>query len=501
MTHDLRIYDGEKAVRLEDLPPEAWRVITGGAIGGDAEVKKLWKAVPWLFRGVNIRAAALSKMPFTIFDGDNEIDSSKNYQNALGWWPNPEATLFLIESSLTLMGRAYVFKVRNRLRKIEALRYLVPTSITPKIDDQVGLISFKRQLSQGEIELVKENLVWFWMRDAFTEIGPPSTSPGKNALRAANVLFDVDNFVGAFFKRGAIKATLLTVPRGTAEDQRDRLESWWRKVFSGVGNAWAARVLNADAVKAVTVGEGIQELSNTDLTDEKREDIAIALGIPKDVLFSDAANLATAKQDDFRLYDQTVNNQAKFIQGVLNTLLFNPLDFSIKFHPEVLQVSQEEEVQRSGALVNLERANIPPWTGVKVLGFDFPPDVTDEQIEEEIREYMEFKSELNISPADAETNPRTPGSPQGVRSVLGEYLKHALRRHKAGKTIKGTKDAPPFEHDGLLDNTFVAAIGGALNAAKTEADIKRIFRNAEADEREHKKHIGGNLENVWENYP
>jgi hypothetical protein len=234
MTYDIKIIDGEKATRLEDFSPEAWTILTGGATGQDSDIQKLYGSVPWLNRGVGIRSAAMAKMPFTIFDGENEFDTSDNYQNKLGWWPNPDATLALVEASLTLMGRAYLFKVRGALNIIQHLRYLLPTSITPKFDEEEGLIGFKRKTKSGERDIAPENLVWFWHRDAFTEIGPPSTSPAKTAMRAAGVLFNVDTFVDSFFERGAIKASLLAVARSTPPAERDRAKNWFARVLSGV---------------------------------------------------------------------------------------------------------------------------------------------------------------------------------------------------------------------------------------------------------------------------
>ena len=49
-------------------------------------------------------------------------------------------------------------------------------------------------------------------------------------------------------------------------------------------------------IHPVRVGEGVGELSDSDLVKEKREDIATALGIPQTILFSQAANYATAKE-------------------------------------------------------------------------------------------------------------------------------------------------------------------------------------------------------------
>ncbi len=477
--------NGAKAIRLEDLPAEAWTVLTGGHAHG--ELNTLYEAVPWLFRGVNVRSTALSKMPFAIFDGENEIDNSSNYKNVVGWWPNPKKDLWLIEASLSMTGRAYMFKTRTDFMNnliIQRLRYLTPHTINPKLDKELGLVGFKRTLSPDKIIPV-DDIVWFWHPDYQVEIGPPHTSPALAASRAAGVLFNIDNFVAAFFERGAIKASILATPRGTLKDERAKLKSWWERTLSGIKNAFATQIINADDVKVITIGEGIQELSNVELTKEKRQDISTALGVPQNLLFSDDANFATAKQDDFRLIDQTIEPESLLIEGFFNELLFSRLGLSLKFFPEALQISQEEEVRRSAAMVNYERANFPPWVTTQMLGIDLPIGMTNEDLEEQIKEYQMFKASLNppktLSPLIQDPSTADPEAGK----VLKSYENHALKRLDAGKKIKGTKDAPVFDGNGKVSEVLLASIGGALNNIKSSEDIKRIFANAKQ----------------WENYP
>ena len=479
--YDIKLIDGEKSVRLEDLPPEAWRVITGTDINVDS-LKKLYTAVPWLFRGIDIRANAMAKVPFSISKGENVIDESTDYKNVVGFWPKPFETLSLIEASLTLTGKGYLLKAENQFGFLKVLRYLVPTTVRPKIDSEIGLTHFERSIGGVSKNYTLEEIVWFWLRDAFTEIGPPDTSPAKAAIRAAGVLFNVDTFVDAFFKRGAIKAMLLAVPKGTAKGERQKLKAWYRRLFEGISKAWATAVVS-EKIVTTTVGEGIQELSNTNLTKEKREDIAVAIGVPQNILFSDDANFATAKQEDFRLYDLTISAEVKLIEGVLNVHVFEPQGFSIKFHPQSLQIFQEEEVNRSAALVNLVRSEIPPILGMQILGYDLPPDLDWEELEKRIMENMELKAALRIPAGNLATdlNPNIPSSsllPQ--RSVMDSYRNHAHKRFKEGKPIKGTKGAPVFDAGDEIPLTMLAAVGSALNRVKTPEDINRIFANARA---------------------
>ena len=133
-----------------------------------------------------------------------------------------------------------------------------------------GLKGFTRIIGSTQIELATDEVVYFWLPDPSIEVGPPSWSPVKAALRAAGVLGSMDKFTTNFFDRGAIKATLLTVPATTRKADRETLRSWWRTVFGG-SKRLCNWVINADDVKPVVIGEGIESLSNARLTREKRK--------------------------------------------------------------------------------------------------------------------------------------------------------------------------------------------------------------------------------------
>jgi hypothetical protein len=233
------------------------------------------------------------------------------------------------------------------------------------------------------------------------------------------------------------------------------------------------------------------------LTKEKRQDITVALGVPANILFSDDANFATAKQEDFRLYDQTLLTEIKIIETNLNLHVFHPQGFSIKFHPQTLQIFQEEEVNRSAALVNLVRSNVPLIPGMKILGYDLPPEMDWEDLAKLILEDMELKASLRIPAGNFATDnpPNTAPSTQRTTQskALDTYKSHAIKRFRDGKKIKGTKNAPSFDAGQDIPKTLLAAVGGALNRAKSIKDINRIFADAQKSEKMH------NI--TWEDYP
>ena len=370
---------GANGIKSLSLTSDAdWvRVLEGEAGGGNTG--EAFRKVAWLYRGVMLRAQAVAGLPFTIYRDGEELDHSASYANEVGFFPDPARLLALVEAALTLHGYAYLFVRRNRVRPL-GLRYVDPSTVEPVIDARAGLTGFKRDLNGQKDVYEVGDLVYFWGVDPLVEIGHPRVSPASAALAAANVLMHVDGFASAFFKRGAIKATVFSAPAGIPEAERLRFRDWLRRFFGGgIETAHAIEVLNADKTEATIIGEGIHELADTALTTEKREDIATALGVPHSLLFSNAANYATARQDDMHFMQKTVLPEARLIEQTLNTQLFERVGCRFAFRPEELSSFQEEEARRAEALGHLAEW-MPVEVAMRVLGFDLPSGVSWEQV-------------------------------------------------------------------------------------------------------------------------
>ena len=172
MDDKLILVDGQKSIELSQYPDEAWTWLSGEPDSGKSGVRDFYKGIPWLYRGATLRADAVAKMPFAIFRGETEVDSSTEYQNVVDVMPNPKHTLKLIELSLTLMGMAYLFNIRNVRRTLD-LKYLNPTTIEPDLDEKEGLLGFIRTLTK-ETHYEIEDIIYFWLEDPYVEVGPVS---------------------------------------------------------------------------------------------------------------------------------------------------------------------------------------------------------------------------------------------------------------------------------------------------------------------------------------
>src|SRR3990167_9133507 len=386
----LLLFDGKSIAAWNVDSDEGWNILSGGdpSQKPDADYFRL---IPTIYRGVTLRGMSVANVPFALLTKrGKDFDVSGDWQNKLGFLPNFKLLLNLVEMSLCLTGRAYLFRERN-IATTRMLRYLLPTSVTPdlktkqefdKRNQPTGVVNleikFKRMVENVERTFTPDDIVYFWLPDPLIELGEAVNYPCRAAANAAGGLKNVDIFASKFFERGAIKALILSVKGSPPKDERERLESWFRSMISGVKNAFAAKIFGADTVTATTIGEGLKEIDNPTLGKDKREDIAVSLGIPMSILFSDAANYATAQQDDKNFYDKTIVPECEFIASIFNDQVFKEFGYRLVFRPDEMDIYQEDENARAqslsllvNALSNIEEFEI----AAKLLGYEINDEV------------------------------------------------------------------------------------------------------------------------------
>lgn len=383
---------GVKAINPEHFPEESWSVLTGGG-EPTSGLSSLYTTVGYLRRCIDIRAATLSSLPWRVMaaaaekDDDPLWDSEslevpRRYQDL----PVMEEMLYLTEASLILTGAAYWFKVGFPNRP--QLKWFAASSMEPKWDGTEGLVAFKRRLGGGREpqEYPVEEIAYLRFSDPFhetKELAPLALAVARDASAIANL----DSFVEDFFKRGAIKMTLLSVDRTVPDDQRRRLKSWWQKAVQGVKSAWEVMVLSS-SVSATVIGEGVSELGNMQLTESKQKSIATGIGVPHSIVMSNAANRATSESDTYNFYTFTIIPEARVIQRLFNEQLFTPLGLHFEFLPETLAVFQEDEEQRAGAFKTYVDAGLKKSLVAEILGLKLPKgfeykDLDEQEPEEE----------------------------------------------------------------------------------------------------------------------
>lgn len=481
-----------KSVSINNLPEEAWRVISGPTAGGGYQ--QYYRGVWAIYRGIMLRTNALSAMPFTILKGEAVYDTSDSYANKVGFLPNPARFLAQMEAALCIWGASYHERGRNVVGKPKDMFYMLPPSVTPKIDDSGNLLEFERATKSGKKTMATDELLYVWYTDPYVEVGAPQSSPVMAAAAAAGVLLSVDKFATAFFNRGAIQTTILTVKGSWVKDEISKLKSWWGSVTQGSKSAWSSTVVNGDQIVPVIVGQGLESLENTELTNEKREAIATALGIPHSMLFSVSAKGlgggGVATQDEANFYKQTIVPECRLIEGFLNEQLFTPLGLRFEFNEENLDVYQEDEASRAAAVSSfIDFLTKCPTAEIALeTANTFGYELSDKMIAA-IEKYFSDKEakaeEMQANMEAAQNNPpqnepgkedaeqqRPPMQDEGEGPVTQEMRAY---RRKALKAVKAGKPADVKFDSAVLSPALSGALSGQLAGAHTAEDVNRIF--------------------------
>ena len=331
--------------------------------------------VPFLSRGITMRADALAGLPWSIRNkSDDDVWTSDDAlpPDDLKWLANLPEVLHRLEASLTVSSTGFLLKERNRMRVL-GLRFLSPDTMTAVWDTRNGLTHFERSIVDIRTRFLPEEIVYFWAKGLHETM--PRPSPAQNAANAAGVLFSMDAYTKAYFDRGAIRATLLTYDGPPpSEADRAKLKGWWSKAVGGIRNAFAAEVINA-AIKPVVIGDGVGDLGNVPLTEEKRQDVGTALGIPLSLLLANAANYATAQADRRNFYELTIIPEADLVARTINEQLLMPMGLSLVFRPEAMTIFQEDESARASAFASYTGGGLKPSIAAQLLGITLPEGI------------------------------------------------------------------------------------------------------------------------------
>lgn len=397
-------FDGtQKAnITFDQYPDAAWTDLspTQADMGSRRERLEAAQAyhstVGWYFHCVDLRANGILKVPWAITRDDDDEDvwtsQDRHPPQQLEFLRKLETFLWLTEAALCVAPEAFWFRERNRVRTLE-LHWHSPLSVEPQWDEDEGLVGFKRRLSRGRSRVfAPEDYVYIPRPNALHET-QPGTPPGQAAISAAGVLHNVDAFAAAFFERGAIKATVLTIEGNPQQTEIEKLERWWKRFFQGIKKAWQTAAVRM-GIEPVVVGEGMESLHENELTQEKKEDIAAAFGIPASIAWSgNASGLGgggVSEVDERHFYDKTVIPDFKLIARHINEQMLEPMGLYLEPRQNEMTIFQADENERSKALLNYVNAGMKLSTAAETLGIDLPAgmeyaelDEVDEEPEQE----------------------------------------------------------------------------------------------------------------------
>jgi hypothetical protein len=480
--YNIKVVSGTKAYTI--LGDEGWVTLGGDTKEKAGTVTALSSRVAIVFRGMTIRANAVASIPFDMTDlSGNVVDSSDDWQNACGFLPNPENLFWLIEAAWTLYGRGYCHQSKNPYNYTKILKHLAHDSVQYDKDRNMFVRNnkdFQPALDKDGKPTKGESIVSLWMPDPDIEHGPPLKCPGKAAFSAMDVIYNLDASSLSFFKNGMLHTYVFKVGAGTQQADVELLEEKVNQKLRGTWNAFKALFIKSEKFEPVDIGGGLDWLSNVPLTKEKREDVAIALGIPMSMLFTDSASGlgggGVANSDDKKIITATALPDFKNIIRQLNEQVFIPAGYRLVERHEKLDVFKETESALGDTLTKYVTAfNTNPELAVELAGL---LGITiDDQMKQRLLSIARKKPEPTQFESVNQTNKPTESvqdepAPDTVKTIDIEYNKEMQRYQR--KALKKIGQAVEFESD-IIPLEILHSIKTSLPDCKSENDVKSLF--------------------------
>lgn len=401
-------------------------------VEGPSDAKKQYAAVSWVFRCTQLRADALSSIPYSVFKGESE--------NEYEWPIDLRGKLWAAEAFLCNFGAAYWLKEGTR-RELQDLRVLNAGTMKVKTDPKKGIVGFSQFIQGGETKFKPEEIVYFRMWHPEDDLGP-GVAPARVALEACGLAQNANQWASQFFKSGAIPAVILTTEGMPPETEIARIRSMWEKISKGVAKAWRTIVLRAGITPTV-IGQPVKDLAMPQLMATVRRQIAVAFGMPQTML-EDAANYATAREHRMSFHLDTVHPQARQIETAINAQLMKPLGLRFEFNFEETEAWQQQQMALGEQVARLVEVGVLGLNDARrMIG------LPEEQMSEAPPQPAPQVQEKPAEEEEAETEPTRAVAPERLIAKRASALRGWRKKARDWHTQNGR--LAPYHSDYIPD--------------------------------------------------
>mgnify|MGYP000890688042 CR=1 FL=1 len=428
--------------------------------------KKYKQEIATIYRCIDIRAGAVASVPFTVYDlknGDELVNSSNFWSNdKFRWLSILQNLLYLTEASLLLTSEAFWLKERSLTKKNLGFRWLAAPYINPIYSSTEGITGFERQLNTGQKETFTiDDVVYFMTPNPLGEL-VPDTPQVLSAAASAGVILNYENFISEFYKRGAVKATVLSVDRSVPPRERERLRNFWQDMMSGIKNAFTTEVVSGD-VTAQVIGEGAGDSEKTEVLRDRRKDIATGMGVPFSLLFGDSSASYTAgPTEELNFLKYTIARRINLVQEVLNQSIFTPEGTRIRFYIEHLPAFRDFGATQVDIFKKYTDSLLPASLAARLSGIQLPDGVTYEDLDDFVdkereRQFQEkerivtLNSKINEQKGGDGKQPskKRPEEDNNLKSIDSDEFDREIKIYR--KWLRNRKFvANPFDFDSTL---------------------------------------------------
>jgi HK97 family phage portal protein len=437
-----------------------------------------YRLVPMLYRAVNLRADALSSVPFQLTRNDQQVEWP--------WQMNVPQLIKDTERSLLVFGAAYWLRVVKG-RTLTGFICLNPANTTWFFDQGKADIydpyrgMIWSQTLNGRLygPWTIDDIVYF-REPSFVEDVGPGLAPAAVALQHAQLSHYLTAFATAFFQGGAQPVTVMNLPEYTDTAEVERFSADINaKAGGGIMNAFKYLFLRSPDLKVTQITPNIDTMQMPELSERTITAMAATLGVPRTMLEASAANYATADSDRQSFWRETITPRLNMYESVINSQLLNPLKYQFRFDPETMDVFQTDEAARSSSFLHYVQGGIPARSAAQLLGVDnldqywpadtAPTPVVTETVTETVNpapvsETLPVETEIVALPADAEA----------------KNAEWALLAKKIERRIKTGRDPKTSFDSALIPIDRIDAVMERCYKGMTVADVHEIIQAIKA---------------------
>jgi len=417
--------------------------------------------VPLVFRASRLRANAISKVPIRIYDKyDDKKEIKWEFQT------DSKRFMWITEMSMCIAGAAYWTPVMRGSKVID-YEYLNPYDMHVKVEktESDGYAIRFHQTSTGEkwVNIPRRGIYELLYFHEFNLQSPylPGPSMAQNALGDVQLIQYLQRFASHFFENGAQPVTLLAM-ENVGDDERKRVENWFKRAATGIGNAFAVLGVRAGLITPTILTPPIKDLVIPELHEQARRNTALSFEVPITML-EDAANFATAKSHHVEFYEDTTIPRSGQLMGDLNEQLFSKTNMVAVQDFNELAMFQEDETKRADVATKYYTITNDMQLSFELAGVELSAEQLARLQKDAVQEQETTTTDKQDEKQDGKDDP--------MQEDLKRWQRKATKRLKDGK---GAVCEFESEH---IPESIKGAILGALEAVQSVRDIADIFSN------------------------
>jgi HK97 family phage portal protein len=262
------------------------------------ERAELYAYSAMVYQATNLRASSVSQVPMRVKDPNGEIITEGLLARMFNRRSGYVDKMRRAETSVCTFGYNLFYKARNGMGIPVDLQWLNPTNYMVDADNYRGLKGFRittglAQSETGGVYLEPENAVYMNTVDLLDDYD--GVSPTEVAFASASADVEIAETIHAVFRNMAIPATFVQPASDSrvlhTQENVDVLTRLFRTITQGARNV-GRTLVSPQRWDFVTLQPPFRDMDTRHLTDQVREQVAIAFGIPIELLFASASGYA-----------------------------------------------------------------------------------------------------------------------------------------------------------------------------------------------------------------